>query len=105
MPGAGVNGKETPSNDGAGYDSVAFTSTGEEQRVPPLGTETDSIAIRALPSNGGIIYVGFDDNVSSSNGYPLTAGDSLTFDLDANQQGLFVVANTVGDEIRWIALS
>lgn len=104
MPGGSTGTPDQPSNKGAGYDSIAFTSADEGQRVTEIGNETQSIAIIAHPDNDGFIYVGFDEEVTSSDGFILPPSISVTLDVDANNQGVFAAADTVGDELRWIAL-
>ena len=104
MANGSVSGHDVPSNEGFGPGGVAFVSTDEAERLVPLGTETSTVAVKALEDNEGVIYVGYTDDVDSSNGFPLSAGQGVSFDLDANQQGIFAAADTVGDEVRWIAL-
>lgn len=100
-----MNGKNVVSNDVPSYGPVQFASANTNQRLVNIGTETNTVAIRALPSNGGLIYVGFDDQVDVNNGFPLQAGDSISVEIDANQQGLWVLTDNAGDELRYIVLS
>lgn len=105
MPGTSSS-RSVPSNEAAGYGVLNIGEVdGDPQRVVDIGTETNSIIVRAPSENGGVVYVGFDDDLDVSNGFPLTAGDAVSFDVDTNQQGVFVVGDTTGDEIRWLALS
>lgn len=93
-----------PSNSGD-YGVESFTSADEAERLVDLGNETESILVLAPPGNGGIIYLGFDDEVDSNNGIPLDAGSGVSFDIDTDQLGLFAAADTIGDEARWIYTS
>ena len=46
------------------------------------------VEIHALPSNGGLIYIGSSD-VSASNGFPLAAGEVLRIAFIANLNQLY----------------
>lgn len=39
------------------------------------------VVIKALAANTGIVYVGFDADVTASNGFPLAAGAQQSFDV------------------------
>ena len=106
MPGGSVSSSSSDvSNEGAGNDKLDFSSTGSPKRVVPIGTETESVAVIANPNNTGIIFIGFNEDVTSSDGFPLEAGVSLSLDLDVNQDDLHAVADSSGDSLHWIALS
>lgn len=93
--------EQATSNKGAGYGSVTLNDTSSGTRIVDLGIETESIAIKAVD---GKIYIGFDDQVDDTNGYPLDEGQGISFDLDVDQDGLFAFPETSGNEVRWIAL-
>lgn len=59
--------------------------------------------IKAHPSNTGVIYVGNDGagDVTSSNGFPLSAGDALPMAL-GNLSELWFDAAENGDVACWI---
>jgi hypothetical protein len=46
------------------------------------------VCLKAHPSNTGVIYVGLDNTVSATTGFPLAAGDLMSFDV-----GWFKVIN------------
>lgn len=105
MPGGATdNPHDVPATSGD-YESSSFTAANEPERVVGIGTETESILIFADTGNSGTLYVGFDDDVSTSTGIPLVAGAGLSFDIDTNQLGLFIVADTIGDGYRYIFTS
>lgn len=104
MSGGSTATQNVPSNKVVGNDDITFAVTDNAERVVPIGDETASVAIAAHPDNSGIIYVGFDDEMSEDSGFPLVAGTTLSMDIDANQEGIFALADTIGDEVRWIAL-
>ena len=70
------------------------------------GTDVDSengFFIRALAGNTGVVYVGQDgdDDVASTNGYELSAGDTIFVTVD-NLSYLYFDAATNGDKFCWI---
>jgi hypothetical protein len=102
-PGGSVSGPDNPiSNEGAGYDSVRFTQTTDAVRITPAALETESVAIVV---ESGKVYIGFDDSVDDTSGTPITAGNGLSFNLDVAQEGIFGFADSVGTDVRWIALA
>lgn len=105
MTGGSVGAPDAPSNNGIGPDSIEFAIANNAQRVVPLNTEVEEVAIRAMPGNEGLIYIGFSEDVTADTGFFLEASDSITLKVDTNQQGVYAMADTVGDELRWIALS
>lgn len=105
MSGGSTASQDLPSNNVAGNDQIEFALANEPERVVPIGTETTTVAIVAHPDNSGLIFIGFDDEMTSDDTIPLQAGASMSVDIDANQQGLFALADTIGDEIRWMAVN
>ena len=83
------------------------------------GTETIGSAVGAITSvshtcnkgvtlsvefsNLGIIYVGYDSSVDSSNGFPLEAGDSMYIPID-NPTKIYCVATIASQKIYWLAI-
>jgi hypothetical protein len=61
--------------------------------------------IKALPANTGVMYVGNDgaDAVSSSTGYPLSAGDYVMLETK-NLNQIWVDASVNGEKVAWIKL-
>lgn len=99
-----MSGPAPPATDSAGYDVTSFSAANDPTEIITSGTVTGSVVLRAIPGNGGIVYIGFNSNVTTSNGFPLEAGDSLSLDIDIDKQPLWGTADTGGDEIRWLAL-
>lgn len=104
MSGGSTGTQNIPVNEVDEYDSLGFTSANNNQRVFNLDSETQSVVIVAKPSNSGVIYIGFNDQVTTDNGLPLKAGGSTVLPLDVSQVDVFAVADTGGDEIRFAAL-
>lgn len=65
-----------------GYGRLLVAAAGTNQRITTHSSKVAAILIKALTTNGGIIYVGFDDEVSAATGYELEAGDPLTIPID-----------------------
>lgn len=96
-----TTGREPPASSG-GYGQVDVGT----DAVPILDfdTSTLSVAVRAPDSNGEIVYVGFDEDVTTSDGFPLPAGEGVTFDLNASVQPVYAIAPAAGQEIRYLQL-
>jgi len=77
-----------------GTTAVQLTSTST-----PLNF---GIVVKADPNNSGNVYVG-DSSVSTSNGYLLTPGESISFEID-DVSKVYVVADTDNQKIYWIGV-
>jgi hypothetical protein len=64
------------------------------------------LAIRALSTNTGVVYVGNagDGTVSSSSGYQLAAGDQIVLGYVGDLSSIMVDAATNGDKVCWLIL-
>lgn len=101
---AGTEGSRVPSNEGE-HGVEVLEDTSEAERVFDLGIETQSISIRAPTDNAANVFLGFDDTVDNSDGYPLEPGDAISLDLDVNQEPVFAIPNNANDELRFLAIS
>lgn len=77
--------------------------------VPLISTElrsNGSLAIRALSTNTGVVYIGNDgaNDVSSSTGFELSAEDILVFEYVGDLRSIYVDAATDGDKVSWCIL-
>ena len=61
------------------------------------------VSISVEFSNLGTLYVGYDSNVTSSNGFPLEAGDSMYLPID-NPNKVYCIADTAGQKVYWLAI-
>ncbi len=69
-----------------------------------------SVVIKALSANAGDCYIG-DASLTTGNGFPLKAGDSMPLSGDPLQVGathvdletVYFTADNVNDGIRWIS--
>lgn len=62
-----------------------------------------SIAIFAPTTNTGTTYIGGDASVTSTNGFPLAAGDTITLDT-TDTAGIWLIG-TSGDKVRYLSTS
>ena len=62
-----------------------------------------SVIIKALAANAGTVYVG-SSSVTTSNGFPLAAGDSISLFI-GRLENVFVIAADANQDIRWLAIS
>lgn len=99
----GGEGLGIPSNDGRAYTSVTLDTAGEAESLLPATTETGSVAIRAWNLNGAAIYIGWDENVTISTGFPLENGESLSFEIDNSEQQIWAVGEQDNETVKVIA--
>lgn len=64
------------------------------QLTPTPLTNRSSITIRVNKDNTGAIYIGPDNTVSTTTGYPLFSGDTLGMDLTSTNS-IFAIADTI----------
>jgi hypothetical protein len=76
---------------------IAVTNTAVQL---PSGSITQGFVVQALPTNVGTVYIG-PSGVTSSTGFPLTAGQS-TGEATANTNTTYVVGANVGDGVAII---
>lgn len=66
-------------------------------------TTIKSVTVKALSTNTGLIYVG-NSTVSSSNGFQLSAGDSISMDI-ANLNTVNIDSSVNGEGVTYIAVN
>jgi hypothetical protein len=81
------------------HESVTVTASGTSVQV--ASNIAQSITIKALITNLGTIYVG-GSSVSSANGFPLLAGDTVSLDI-SNTDKVWIDASISGEKINWIS--
>jgi len=84
------------------------SSAGTAVRVANVTSRVKQVEFKALAGNSGLVYVGEDD-VSASNGYELSAGNTKT--LNFGEFGGSVPANifdvdaaTNNDKVAWVMI-
>lgn len=87
----------------SGVNTVTAAGTAEA-----LGSQqvNASLAVKALTTNTGLVYVGNDGagDVSSANGFPLAAGDVVVFDLVSNLANVIIDSAVNGEGVAWLIL-
>ena len=78
---------------------VTVTTAGT--RVQIATNNAKSITVKATVANTGIIYVG-NSGVTSSNGFPLASGDTVSIDI-SNTYVVWVDSSVSGETCRWIS--
>lgn len=77
-------------------------SGANEQIVVASNPAKHSVVIRASVTNTGTLYIG-GSGVSTSNGIPLTAGESLKLPIDdANK--VYAIASVDNQALSWVAI-
>ena len=84
---------------GSGQKTVAAAGTAE---VLGSSTATQSIIVKALAGNTGNIYVG-GSGVTSSNGFVLAAGDTVSIDTD-NLSDVYIDADNSGEGVSYLII-
>ena len=74
-----------------------------------LSTQTINgpVMVKALSSNSGAVAIGNDgtNDITSSSGLLLSAGDVVVFDFVGHLSSLFIDAETDGDGVAWLMLN
>lgn len=102
-----ISGSELdqPSTEGEGYGRATLSAINDPERIFPLDTETGSIIIRANPDNAENIYLGFDDTLTTTNGFAMESGDTISIDINVAQQAIWFVGEDANDSVHWMAIN
>jgi len=76
--GASVKYAQTALSSGAATQLLAPPASPSDERKRSQG----GLSVSALPANTSTVWVGGDASVTNSNGYPLTAGQSIAIACD-----------------------
>jgi len=85
---------------GNGQNTVASAGTAEALAG---STAIESVTIKALHANTGMIYVG-DSGVDSTNGFVLDAGETVSMDVD-NLADIYIDADTSTDGVSFLYIT
>ncbi len=82
------------------------TTAGTEAALATSQPVAGPVAIKALTTNTGLVYIGNagDGTLSSSSGYPLAAGESVTLNLVGNLAEIMVDSAVNGEGVAWLIL-
>lgn len=103
MGSSDTTGETLVPNEGGPYGRTTAEGS-DPEIILPVGQETSTVAIIAEDSNAGKVYLGWDTDLTTSNGFPLAAGQSISIDFDNTDQPLYVVSDNVGDSVRFLSL-
>lgn len=98
----GGEGLDQPSTEGD-HGVIQADAAGESYRAVPE-QKTGSFIIRAW-NNAGVIYIGFNEDVDTNDGFPMEDGDIISIDLDSQAEDVFFYAQNAGDQIRYITVN
>jgi hypothetical protein len=86
---------------------ITIVATAGEAVV--LGTENinSAIAIKALTTNSGLMYIGNDgtDDVDSTTGFHLDTGDTIILDNIGDLEYIYIDAQYDGEGVSWLRLN
>ena len=87
----------------SGQKTVTAAGTAEALGSQAIG---GSLAVKALASNTDIVVVGNDGagDVTTSNGFELSAGEAIVFNRVGNLADIMVDAAVSGEGVCWLAL-
>jgi hypothetical protein len=85
---------------------TTVTTAGTEVPLSSSGYPAEMVAIRALSTNTGKMYIGNDGSgaVSSSTGYELSAGDQVVLMNVGALDTIMVDASVNGQKVCWLIL-
>lgn len=78
-------------------NQVIVASAGTAVPLSATSVPVFSVTIKAAPTNSGAIYIG-DSSVSSSNGFLLSKGDTVSFDI-SDLTNIYVDSETSNDGV------
>jgi hypothetical protein len=83
-----------------------ITAAGTAERLHAGLVVNCAVMVKALPANTGVAYVGNDGagDVSSSNGLPLSASESVVFALVGDLREIWLDATVNAEGVAWLLL-
>lgn len=96
---SGLVGETTADTVGIQFEPTTFLVTNDPERITPIGDNTQAVIFRADPNNGGIVYLGFQDDITTGEGIPLQAGEAFSAEININEQPMYGVADTANDTV------
>lgn len=86
------------------YGNQASDTTPAQVFASTLGTSQapTTVAVCALSTNSAAVFVGTDSSVATTTGFPLAAGEKITFDL-MGADAIWVVS-AAAQNVRYLVL-
>ena len=66
-----------------------------------VGANTRSVALKSISANTGTLYLGTSNAVTTGNGWPLDAGESVELEIDATTP-IWVIASAADQRVAWL---
>ena len=82
---------------------VTVTTAGTRVQVSASSVACKGITVKSLAANTGTMYVG-NSTVASTNGYPLAAGQAISFDI-SNLSTVYIDASVNGEKVAYLAVN
>lgn len=90
--------------DGTLDNGQVTNATKEEEKVLPLSPTSHSIALKALKTNAGAVWIGKQGAAKNNNGgFPLSPGEGISLDLKNSR--IFVSFDSANDSLAWVVTS
>jgi hypothetical protein len=91
---------------GAMSGQKSITAAGTAEALSASNKAQCAVAVKALTTNTGLVYVGNDGaaDVSSSNGFPLAAGDTIIFEYVDDLANIWVDSAVNGEGVAYLVL-
>lgn len=84
------------------YGRTAVSAAGTAVQLTTSTSKLSTgVVLRALSTNTGKIYVGFDNAVSSSTGYELSAGEAIPIEINV-ANGVWINASVNGEGVCFL---
>lgn len=83
------------------YNGVKVVPTGTAE-VIASSQAIHSVTVKALSTNTAVVYIG-STGVTTSNGFELLAGESISLDVD-DLSDVYVISGSASQEVRYIAI-
>jgi hypothetical protein len=74
----------------------------EEHQVQ-VNSGSQAVAVKALPTNAGVVWVGEKEKGNADEGWPLSAGEQITLDLKG--ANLYYTCENAADKLAWMVLA
>ena len=87
----------------SGQKTVTTAGTAVALGAQPIG---GPVAVKALAANSGVVVIGCDGagDVTTSNGFQLSAGEAIIFNHVAHLGNVWVDSSVNGEGVCWLAL-
>jgi hypothetical protein len=83
-----------------------ITAAGAAEALAAANQVNSAVAIKALTTNTGLVYVGnVAGDVEAANGFPLAAGDVIIYENVGNLADIMVDSAVNAEGVAWLVLN